>query len=205
MEPHLPDRFDLDDVVVRRFTPDDVPALVQATRQSYEHLHPWMSWATPEGTTEEALRRFVDESIALPADGPEAIFGIFAKRSAAPTTASDSDGLILGSCGLHDRVGPGAIEIGYWLHVDATGRGLMTRVAGTLTELALASGEIGRVEIHCDEANLASAAVPRRLGYTLITVRAADRPGGAADTGRHMVWAYGPDVDVQASPGSIPT
>lgn len=196
MEPRLPERFDLDDVVVRRFTPDDVPALVRATHQSYDHLHPWMSWATPEGTTEAALRRFVDESVALPAHGPEATFGIFAKRTSAPSASESRSGdeRLLGSCGLHDRVGPGAIEIGYWLHVDAIGHGLMTRVVGALTDLALASGDIGRVEIHCDEANLASAAVPRRLGYTLITVRTTDRPGGAADTGRQMIWAYGPDV-----------
>ena len=79
------------------------------------------------------------------------------------------------------------------LHVDATGKGLMTRVAGALTDLALSRPDIERVEIHCDETNLASAAVPRRLGYELVSVGPSVRPGGAADSGRHLFWArYAP-------------
>ena len=43
------------------------------------------------------------------------------------------------------------------------------------------------VEIHCDEANVRSAAVPRRLGYTLAELR--DKPPATpAERGREMVW-----------------
>jgi RimJ/RimL family protein N-acetyltransferase len=90
--------------------------------------------------------------------------------------------------GLHDRVAPGGIEIGYWLHVAATGRGLMTRVVAHLTDLALAMDDIRWVEIRCDAANRASAAIPRRLGFTLAAEIPSDRPQAPADTGRDLIW-----------------
>lgn len=178
-----PRRIELGDVVVRSYTHDDVSALTRAMAESYDHLHPWMSWATPDGTTEDALGKFIDNDAAQREAGTDANFGIF------PKTDGGQGATVLGGCGLHDRLGPGAIEIGYWLHVAATGKGLMTRVADALTDLALAQPDIDRVEIHCDEANLASAAIPRRLGYTLLRVEPSVRPGGPAGSGKHMIWA----------------
>jgi RimJ/RimL family protein N-acetyltransferase len=42
-------------------------------------------------------------------------------------------GAILGMFGLHRRVGPTAIEVGYWLHPGYLGRGYATRSVGVLT------------------------------------------------------------------------
>lgn len=60
-------------------------------------------------------------------------------------------------------------EIGYWLQADVTGRGFATEAARTMLDLASALPGIRRVEIRCDARNIASAAVPRRLGFTLAT------------------------------------
>ena len=51
----------------------------------------------------------------------------------------------------------------------------------------LAIPDIEGVEIHCDQANLRSVAVARRLEFTLIEVRdhSIDAPG---QSGRSMVW-----------------
>ena len=100
-------------------------------------------------------------------------------------------GDIVGCMGLHSRVGPAAIEIGYWLRTDHTGRGLVTACARSLTEAALGLDGIERVEIHCDEANARSRAVPLRLGYRLARVQddAVTAPG---EVGRDMVWVYPP-------------
>ena len=43
------------------------------------------------------------------------------------------------------------------------------------------------MEIHCDEANVRSAAVPRRLGYRLDRIE-DDEVTAPAETGRSMVW-----------------
>ena len=45
------------------------------------------------------------------------------------------------------RIGPGAIELGYWVHVDFTGRGYATACARALTQAGLALSDVARVEI----------------------------------------------------------
>ena len=77
---------------------------------------------------------------------------------------------VLGGCGLYPRVGPRAVELGYWLAAGHTGRGLATRAAAVLTEVALASPLIDHVEIRCEVGNAASARVPARLGYDMSVV-----------------------------------
>jgi len=169
---------DLGDVVLRRWADTHVPALTVAVVESLDHLQPWMVWATPEGATEEAFYRFRADADARAADGSEAVYGIFDRAT----------GAVLGGVGLHDRVGPGGVEVGYWLHVRATGRGLMARIVGHLTDLALSQEDVLWVEIRCDEANVASAGVPRRLGFRLVDVIASDRDQAPACSGREMVW-----------------
>jgi RimJ/RimL family protein N-acetyltransferase len=177
VEPRPPEEIDLGDVVLRRWTMADVPALTVACAESLEHLQPWMEWATPSAS-EEDFARFVTETTERAADGSEAVYGLFAA----------DHGAVLGGVGLHDRVAPGGIEVGYWLHVAATGRGLMTRVVAHLTDLALAMADIRWVEIRCDAANRASAAVPQRLGFTLAATIPSDRPQAPADTGVDLIW-----------------
>jgi RimJ/RimL family protein N-acetyltransferase len=178
VHPPPPDRIDLGDVVLRRWQPDDAAPLAAAVAAALDHLGPWMVWATPEGATEPAMATFIAETTARSADGSEAVYAVVDRV----------DGTVLGGTGLHDRLGPGRLEIGYWLAPAATGRGLMTRVAGHLTDLALRLEGVDRVEIHCDEANRPSAAVPRRLGFRLEAIVDSDRPQAPADTGRDMIW-----------------
>ncbi len=73
---------------------------------------------------------------------------------------------VLGGAGLHFRIGAGAGEIGYWIHVDRGGQGLATEAAGALTRVGFDMLGLGRIEIHCEVANAASQAVAARLGYT---------------------------------------
>ncbi|TMD65260.1 MAG: GNAT family N-acetyltransferase, partial [Chloroflexi bacterium] len=56
-------------------------------------------------------------------------------------------------------------EIGYWLRVSAPGHGYMTEAVQLLTNYAFSSLAANRVEIRCDERNVRSAAIPRRLGF----------------------------------------
>lgn len=98
-------------------------------------------------------------------------------------------GGLLGHFGLHSRVGPNAIELGYWLAPDAIGHGFCTAAAGALTNAALEHLDVVRVEIHCDEANVRSQAVPRRLGYRLDRVE-DDEVEAPAEVGRSMIWIF---------------
>jgi len=99
---------------------------------------------------------------------------------------AEEDALV-GAIGLHRRVGDAGIEIGYWIAEAQTRRGFGTAAAEALTAVALELPGVRRVEIHCDEANAASAAIPRKLGYRLDRV-IAHEPEAPGESGRRMIW-----------------
>jgi len=96
---------------------------------------------------------------------------------------------VLGSTGLHTRLGTSAREIGYWIHVAHTGQGYATETSAALAKVAFEIERLDRVEIHCDPANAASAAVPRKLGFTLeATLRRRNRWSEEKVTDS-MIWS----------------
>ena len=162
---------------LRAYDPSQAAALRQAIIDSLEHLRPWMPWAETEpqpiDQKVELLRKFRAHFDL----GVEFGYAMFARGTE----------VLVGGTGLHPRAGPGALEIGYWVHVDHVGRGLATEAAGALTRAAIQLHQVRRVEIRCDPTNVPSAAVPRKLGYRLeATLRAVTpSPGGLRDA---MVW-----------------
>jgi RimJ/RimL family protein N-acetyltransferase len=98
-------------------------------------------------------------------------------------------GEVVGGFGLHGRRGPGILEIGYWVRSDRTGQGYATAAARALTDVGFGYFPATfRVEIRCDPANAASAAVAAKLGYSL-DARVAVEVEAAAQTGVQLVWA----------------
>lgn len=151
-------RIETERLVVRCWDPADAALLKEATDASLDHLRPWMPWAESEPTTlaqkTELLRTFAAQF----ARGEDATYGIFARGDGAR---------VVGSTGLHPRLGGRAREIGYWIRADAIGRGLATESTSALTRVGFELEALDAIEIHCDEANVRSAAVPRKLGYRL--------------------------------------
>jgi RimJ/RimL family protein N-acetyltransferase len=171
-----PERIEIDELVLRRYVPADVMALHEAHLVSYEHLKPWMPWSAEPPKIEDE-ETFVARSATGWAAGTDCNYGIF----------DAGDGILLGALGIHARVGPEALEIGYWVHVDHTGKGVITRAAAAVTRVIVEIDGIERVEIHCDAANKPSAAVPRRLGYRLDRIEGGEIEA-LAETGRRMSW-----------------
>jgi RimJ/RimL family protein N-acetyltransferase len=67
----------------------------------------------------------------------------------------------------------------------------------------LALSGVARVEIHTDEANAISAAIPRRLGYRLDRVDELP-PEAPAHSGRLQIWVTERPCRLErARPGSI--
>jgi RimJ/RimL family protein N-acetyltransferase len=136
-----------------------------------------MAWADEAALTPER-RRTHQEQVAR---------GWSAGSDFAYVVLDPDETTVLGACGLHRRIGPGGIEIGYWVHAGHGGRGVGTAAAALATEAARALPDVDRVEIHCDETNARSAAIPRRLGYRLERVVDKD-PQAPGETGREMNW-----------------
>lgn len=173
----LPELIDLGGIQLYRFGSADGPAMAAATRANVEHLRPRIRWGTIEGTSVEFQQERADQAEAGWLDG-----SLFAWA-----LREHPDGPIIGGCGLHNRVGSGALEIGYWLDARHTGRGLMTAAVAAITEIGLTLPGVTRIELHIDEANAASSAVARRVGYRLAETRDAE-PWGAEDSGRLQIW-----------------
>jgi RimJ/RimL family protein N-acetyltransferase len=150
--------------------------LARAVAQSIDHLQPWMPWAAgpPSEDEQEAFVRRVVEQW-----GNGTSFSYWLRE--------EETSLLVGSVGLHRRLGPDAIEIGYWVHAERTRRGYATSASRALTSAGLGLAGVKRTEIHCDEANQASAAVARGLGYRLDRIEDDDveAPG---EVGRSMIW-----------------
>jgi ribosomal-protein-serine acetyltransferase len=166
---------------LHRWRPEDAADLLAVVRHSREHLVPWMPWALA----------YDDASAADYTRGCETAWAErdhFDYRLASP----DGSVRILGSASLMARLGPGALEIGYWVHVDHVGRGLATRAAAALTVAGLSIPGVRRVEIHHDVGNVASGRIPARLGYTRAGeyVRIPGNPEGIAAQacGTLAVW-----------------
>lgn len=171
----LPERLEADGLVLRRWTIDDATALQRAVAASEEHLRPWMPWMAAEPIELEARRQLIERWRHGWEAGGDSVLGVYV------------DGEVAGSTGLHRRRGPDALEIGYWIHSDFLRRGLATKVAGSLTEAALALPGIEAVEIHHDKANQVSARIPRALGYRFLG-ETTDIPEAPAEVGIDWAW-----------------
>jgi len=160
-------------VTLRRYREDDLDAVFQAVTESLDHLRPWMPWAADY--SRQSAAGFLAKSARDWADGAEYNYAII------------TGGALAGGCGLMARIGPGGLEIGYWVHRACTRRGLATAASAALVEQAFLLPRVDRVEIVHDELNVASGGVPRKLGFTAVGRRPIE-PASAQGTGIGVVW-----------------
>lgn len=172
----LPERLQAGaDLLLRRWTVQDAEALSRAVAQSAEHLRPWMAWIGDEPLPPARRRALIARWEHEWSTGGDVVLGVFLR------------GRIAGGCGLHRRIAPDGLEIGYWTHCALVRRGIATSVARCLTEAGLAQPGISHVEIHHDRANRASARIPRRLGFRPLG-EFADGIAAPAETGIECRW-----------------
>jgi RimJ/RimL family protein N-acetyltransferase len=144
-------------VLVRPYSESDAEALFEAMNESRDHLRPWLPFADEHQTIDES-RNWIIHQMAQWLLRDNLILSIWEL----------STGRYLGSTGLHPHNWEiGYFEIGYWLRASAEGFGYVTEAVQLLTNYALDSLQANRLEIRCDELNVRSAAVPKRLGYVL--------------------------------------
>jgi ribosomal-protein-serine acetyltransferase len=161
------------EVILRRHRPDDLDAVLLAVTESRDHLRPWMPWA--QGYSRASAQEFLAKAARDWDEGT------------AYNYAITSGGAIAGGSSLMARIGPGGLEIGYWMHQAYTRRGLATAAAAALTEQAFKLPGVQRVEIVHDELNIASGKIPAKLGFTDVARRPIDPPSPEG-TGTGIVW-----------------
>jgi RimJ/RimL family protein N-acetyltransferase len=154
-----------------------------------------------DGDIDLVAPAFLDPDVGgeagLPPVGPEALRAMLHEQLpgmrergllAAYVVEDTEAGDLLGGCSLH-HFDPmrDTVEIGYWLFLEARGRGVATRAVGALVDDAFAQG-IRRVEAHVRPENRASERVLERLGFEREGLRRAflRHRGGYADA---AIWS----------------
>ncbi len=169
-----PSTLALGAITLERWRGEDVDELHRAVSSSIEHLLPWMPWARERDR--DARARFLEESERGWAAGERFEYAI-----------RDARANLIGGVGLMSRVGPRALEIGYWVHAAHTRRGVATLAAAAATEAGLALAEVDRVEIHHDDGNVVSGRVPARLGFSR-TATVPRKPTAPGEVGIEVRW-----------------
>ena len=149
-------RIETERLVVRCYQPSDVQMLADSVAENIDHLKPWMPWAHDEPQALEEKVRGIRRFRGMFDLNQDFVYGIF----------NPEETRLLGGTGLHTRLGASELEIGYWIHKDFINQGLVTESTSALIKVAFEIIHVHRLEIHCDPANLASAAIPRKLGFT---------------------------------------
>ncbi|MCO4769842.1 MAG: GNAT family N-acetyltransferase [Deltaproteobacteria bacterium] len=141
-----------DRLLLRRWRLEDAVALRAALDVSDAHLRPFIPFMKSEPRTLVETGGWVAEHIAAFEDGAILRWAVWA------------EGALVGEVMLMSRVGPEALEVGYWLHVDQVGRGYGREAVAALVDWA-DSQEVERLEAWCDVANHPSGRLVERLGF----------------------------------------
>jgi len=172
-------RIETERLVLRCFDPRDAVALKAAVDASLDHLRPWIPWARDEPQTLDQKVELLRQYRAKFDLGQDRLYGIFDRAETE----------VLGGTGLHDRVGEGAREIGYWIAARHARRGYASEAAGALVRVGFEVDLLERIELHCEPENAASAAVARKLGFRHDGTLRARLPRHGAPAASCMVWS----------------
>ena len=160
MEPILRDiplAFESERLTIRCPQPGDGAALNAAVIESLAELRPWMPWAQQAPTVAES-EASVRKGHARFLQREDFWLLLFLKETET----------LVGCSGLHDPDwAVPRFEIGYWVRTSFAGQGYITEAAAAIANFAFETLGARRVQIACAATNERSAAVARRLGFTL--------------------------------------
>jgi RimJ/RimL family protein N-acetyltransferase len=153
--PPAPYRIETERLVIRCYEPRDAPLIKESIDSSLDHLRQWMPWAHDEPQTLEQKTELAKHFRSSFDTAENFTYGIFDAGERA----------LLGGTGLHGRIGPGGLEIGYWVRASATRQGIATESSAALTRVGFEVCEADRIEIRIEPGNEASFGIPRKLGF----------------------------------------
>ena len=160
-------------IALRPWLERDVEAIMSACRD--QDIAWWLD-QVPQPYGEADARTYVAVTRRGWKDGTHASFAV--------TDAGTSE--VLGSIGVH-WLDPeqGVAEVGYWVRLESRGHGVATRATRLVTDWALRSCGMKRVQLRADSRNVASQHVAEAAGFrregVLRSVRFNPRQGRRVD------------------------
>jgi len=161
----LPSRRETERLEIRFFEHRDAPSLFEAFEAERASPTPWLTRTSTDCRTVDEAHEFVAHLRRLRTQ-PEATdyaMGIFDRTS----------GEYVGMVGFHRlSLARSEAEVGYWIRVARRGQGLVTEAAAALITAGFSPQDQGgwgfrRITLFCAELNVASVAVPKKLGMRL--------------------------------------
>lgn len=142
-------------MVLRAAEPDDAEEVFAVVDSNREHLRVWLPWVDGSQAARDT-RAFLQQDAELRSRGETATYLVLENDAVA------------GFIGLHaiDPINRSFL-IGYWLAKSSEGRGLITRSCHHMLTVAFEFYDMERAVIRCAVGNTRSAAIPKRLGFTL--------------------------------------
>ena len=172
---HLPDIIKIDEhLVLRATSSESYPEFEKLVVINQKHLARWLPWAVnaPDKSSvvhyaQAPEKKQINES---------ANWNIFL------------DHQLVGAIGLNNHDHENLkhkgrnLEIGYWLDKDTQGQGVMSRTVTALTGCTFEQTDAPYLEIACDAANIESANVAIRNGFSLHR-EVSRTPDGPSESG----------------------
>jgi RimJ/RimL family protein N-acetyltransferase len=141
-------------VILRPWDERDVPTLVECIDGDEEMIR-WMD-AIPQPYLDAEARTWIEQASSFWQTGTSAPFAV---------TEAVTGG-VLGGVGFawvgDERVG----EVGYWLRLEARGRGLTSRAVRLVSRWSFEALGCERLQLRADADNVASQRVAEKTGFT---------------------------------------
>ncbi len=143
-----------DKVTLRPLERGDTEALHQAILESFEDLHPWMSWCH-EGYTLQETQSWVNSQPGLWRNGIEYNLAIL----------DPADGSLLGGAGLNHLIPTYRMaNLGYWVRSSRAGEGIAGSAALLVAQFGFEHLGLTRAEIVVSAGNVRSQRVAQKIG-----------------------------------------
>jgi ribosomal-protein-serine acetyltransferase len=142
--------------IILKITKPDITlanTIFQVIDENRKHLRPWFPWERATKTVEDSLKYLFDKEEKVRA-GEKVEYGIYVNNK------------YIGNIGIFDiDQKKKSAEIGYWLSAKFTRKGYTTEAVRILEKEFFINHSLNRIQIKCDEKNVASAGVAKKCGY----------------------------------------
>jgi len=157
-----------DDIDLQLLEDDHAEGLFRIVDDCRDYLDPWLPWVRGNTTVDDS-RRFIQTARSDWGAGRAVRTGIVWRGELCGTVGVD--------------VGKRSGDIGYWIHRNYQGRGIVTRSCRTLVDYAFSHYTLRRLVIRAAPENDKSWAIPERLGFTHegLARKAGAHPDGPFD------------------------
>jgi len=142
--------------IILRITKPDVATaniMFKVINENRKHLRPWFPWEKATKKVEDSLKYLFDKEEKVKA-GEKVEYGIYIGNE------------YIGNIGIFkiDKNKKSA-EIGYWLSAKFIRNGYTTEAVRILEKEFFINNNLNRIQIQCDERNIASSGVAKKCGY----------------------------------------